>query len=178
MCLTLMLPPRCAKSSIEYQFNFKACADCLAANTVRTATQRMQHVPVVYTGEVAAEPGLDYRAMDIEGFDGPTEVTVIDYSAYQFSTSERMTKMVDLQEFFDVDRPQWSKVRWINVDGLNWQCIKLLALKYNIHRLAIEDLLSVQRTKVDLYQDRNYPRGRDLTPRYLRVPAVTRFDWR
>jgi len=115
---------------------------------------RLQSGSKLYTGGVAAEPGLDYRTMDVEGFNGPTEVTVIDYSTQRVKKTQKMKMLDDVKKFFDFDRPQWAKVRWINVDGLNWQCIKLLATKYNLHRLAIEDLLSVQRTKMDLYSDR------------------------
>jgi Mg2+ and Co2+ transporter CorA len=92
--------------------------------------------------------------MDVEGFSGSCEVIVVDYSARRCSASKKMRMLHDFKDFFDYDRPKWSKVRWINVDGLNWPTIKLLATKYNLHRLAIEDLLSVQRTKIDLYSDR------------------------
>jgi len=92
--------------------------------------------------------------MDVEGFRGPTQVAVVDYSSRRCVISKKMKFHEEMEDFFDHDRPRWSKVRWINVDGLNWECIKLLATKYNLHRLAIEDLLSVQRTKIDLYQDR------------------------
>jgi len=94
--------------------------------------------------------------MDVEGFDGPTKVTVTDYSAHKVSVSKTMEDMSELSGFLDDDRPSWTKVRWIHVDGLNWQCIKLLATTYHLHRLAIEDLLSVQRTKIDTYQDRSH----------------------
>ena len=94
--------------------------------------------------------------MDVEGFDNSAEVTVTDYSS-QRCVSERIEILGDLEEFFTCDRPSWAKVRWINVDGLNWKCVKFLAIKYNLHRLAIEDLLSVQRTKIDLYPDRIFP---------------------
>ena len=124
-----------------------------AVDNVRAAN-RIQKGSVLYTGGVAAEPGLDYRTMDVEGFNSPAEVTVVDYSAKRCSTSKKLRLLEDFQRFFEHDRPKWAKVRWINVDGLNWQCIKLLATKYNLHRLAVEDLLSVQRTKMDLYPNR------------------------
>ena len=117
--------------------------------------QTLRRGSELYTGGVAAEPGLDYRTMEVEGFNGPTQVTVVDYSARRCSTSKKMGMQEDFRQFFQYGRPSWAKVRWINVNGLNWQCIKLLATKYNLHRLAIEDLLSVQRTKMDLYADRN-----------------------
>jgi len=118
------------------------------------ALNRIQSGSGLWTGGVAQEPGLDYTTMDVEGFHGPCEVIVVDYSARKCTVSKRMTMLQEFQEFFDCDRPKWSRVRWINVDGLNWPTIKLLATKYNLHRLAIEDLLSVQRTKIDLYSDR------------------------
>ena len=124
-----------------------------AVQNVRAA-RRFQQGSTLYTGGVAAEPGLDYKTMDIEGFNAPAEVTVIDYSTARWSTSKKMNALDDLEEFFGHERPHWAKVRWINVDGLNWPCIKLLATKYNLHRLAVEDLLSVQRTKIDMYKDR------------------------
>ena len=115
--------------------------------------QRPRANSVPYAGSIAAEPGLDYRTLDIEGFDASANVTVTDYSSGQCVVS-RMDCLEELEKFFVSDKPVWAKVRWINVHGLNWKYIKLLASKYNLHRLAIEDLLSVQRTKADWYQDR------------------------
>jgi Mg2+ and Co2+ transporter CorA len=106
---------------------------------------------------VASEPGLDYARVDVEGFTEPTEVTVIDYCATNCQLSQKMRTLQDVKQFFESERPKWSKVRWISVDGLNWPVVKFLAGKYNLHRLAIEDLLSVQRTKIDLYSDRIVP---------------------
>ena len=41
-------------------------------------------------------------------------------------------------------RPEWSAVRWINVDGLtDLGVIRALAEKYHLHPLAIEDVLHV-----------------------------------
>lgn len=161
----------------RYRLYFEVALIIPAVNNVR-AIQRLESGSGLYTGGVAAEPGLDYKTMDIEGFNGPAEVTVIDYSARKCMTSKKMRMLKDFADFFKYDRPKWSKVRWINVDGLNWQCIKLLATKYNLHRLAIEDLLSVQRTKIDLYQDRKSVILLLLTTRYLRVSITTCFDRR
>ncbi|KAF6013137.1 hypothetical protein HII12_001852 [Brettanomyces bruxellensis] len=57
----------------------------------------------------------------------------------------------DLEKAFK-GRPKWSKVRWINVNGLSWEAISLIGDHYNLHRLAIEDMVDIpQRTKVDMY---------------------------
>src|SRR5271167_4008021 len=128
-------------------------ADFLAVKTLR-AQQRLLQDPIPYTGGLAEEPGLDYMTVDVEGFDNYAEVTVTDYSSQQFSISNRLDTFEKLKDFFKSDRPNWTKVRWINVEGLNWQYIKFLAIKYSLHRLAIEDMLSVQRTKTDTYKHR------------------------
>jgi Mg2+ and Co2+ transporter CorA len=108
-------------------------------------------------------------SIDVEGFDNPAEVTVTDYCAERCSTSNRIYSVMRLEEFFKFERPTWTKVRWINVVGLNWRFIKFLARKYHLHRLAVEDLLSVQRTKIDTYQDRILSRHMELINRYLRL---------
>jgi hypothetical protein len=49
-------------------------------------------------------------------------------------------------------------VRWINVDGLNWTILSELAETYNLHPLALEDMMHVpQRPKADFY-GAPYPR--------------------
>jgi Mg2+ and Co2+ transporter CorA len=52
------------------------------------------------------------------------------------------------------NRPSWSKVRWINVNGLSWETIVTLATFFNLHKLAIEDMIDIPtRTKIDFYPD-------------------------
>ena len=63
--------------------------------------------------------------------------------------------MKDLPGFIARHRPDWSAVRWINVDGLgDLGVIRALAEKYHLHPLAIEDVLHVQqRPKVQAYDE-------------------------
>jgi magnesium transporter len=85
----------------------------------------------------------------------PVRVTSIDYSP------ERAEVLVveDLADFLGKHRPEWVKVRWINVDGLtDASVIDGLAKKYDLHPLAIEDVRHVpQRPKVDFFGE---PGGR------------------
>ncbi len=86
-------------------------------------------------------------------------VTCIDYSADRV----RVEDITDLEDFILHHRPEWSQVRWVNVDGLaDMTIIQALAEKYEIHPLAVEDLLHVsQRPKVDTYgEDAAHSRGR------------------
>ena len=72
-----------------------------------------------YTGTVAAEPGLDYRTIDVEGFDNSAEVTIMDYSSDRFLISKKTERFQDLEEFFGEDRPSWSKGDGLR--DLHWQ---------------------------------------------------------
>jgi magnesium transporter len=76
-------------------------------------------------------------------------VTCIDYCPSHVQIQE----VDDLEAFLGRHRPDWSAVRWINVDGLlDMKVIHALATKYELYPLAVEDLLHVpQRPKVDSY---------------------------
>jgi magnesium transporter len=78
-------------------------------------------------------------------------ITVIDYSPGQVQFED----VRDLPRFLETHRPDWSVVRWINVDGLkDLGVIRALAEKYRLHPLAIEDVLHVpQRPKVQAYEE-------------------------
>lgn len=65
----------------------------------------------------------------------------------------------DLKRAIKEGRTPLRSVRWINVDGMNWEMIKLLALKYDLHPLAIEDALRADnspRSKADFYAEHLY----------------------
>jgi len=52
------------------------------------------------------------------------------------------------------DRPSWSRVRWINIGGISWDVMSALAIKYELHPLALEDVLSnrgLARSRADYY---------------------------
>ncbi|HSK10180.1 MAG TPA: magnesium/cobalt transporter CorA [Vicinamibacterales bacterium] len=81
----------------------------------------------------------------------PVGVTVIDYGPDQV----QVTQVEDIDAFVAVHRPDWAAVRWINVDSVaNLQVIRALAEKYNLHPLAIEDVLhTTHRPKVEPYAE-------------------------
>jgi Mg2+ and Co2+ transporter CorA len=83
-------------------------------------------------------------------------IELADYSSVR-NSSERMTN----HEFINyLSNPQaskrepWVKVRWINIGGISWDVIRALALKYDLHPLALEELLQHPnrlRSKADYY---------------------------
>lgn len=74
------------------------------------------------------------------------KVVCIDYAPEHVQVEE----VNDLPAFLQRHRPDWSKVRWIAVRGLNdMEALRGIAEKYGLHPLAIEDVLSPQRPKAD-----------------------------
>ena len=97
-----------------------------------------------------SSPGLEHDEI-VKLPDGLAlvKVTCVDYGPGH--TQQQLVE--DLEDFLAHHRPEWSVVRWINVDGLsNMGVIHALATKYELHPLAVEDLLHLrQRAKVEAY---------------------------
>jgi magnesium transporter len=97
-----------------------------------------------------AAPGVEHDEIKLlAGEAGQVIITCIDYCPVEIAIQD----IQDLEDFLDRHRPDWSAVRWINVAGLsNMRVIHALATKYNLHPLAIEDVLHLsQRPKVEPY---------------------------
>jgi magnesium transporter len=80
---------------------------------------------------------------------GLVSVTCIDYCPDHTAVQE----IRDITSFLEQHRPDWSLVRWIKVAGLtDMKIIHGLAEKYNLHPLAVEDVLHVtHRPKLEAY---------------------------
>lgn len=80
---------------------------------------------------------------------GSVSVTCIDYSP----DSVEVQEVNDFNAFISRHRPEWSAVRWIRVIGLtDMTIVHGLAGKYNLHPLALEDVLHVtHRAKFEAY---------------------------
>lgn len=73
----------------------------------------------------------------------------IDYMQYMNKVSDSRYEVEEAIK----NKPTWSQVRWINVNGLSWEAISIIGKRYNLHPLSVEDLVDIpQRTKMDLYQ--------------------------
>jgi magnesium transporter len=97
-----------------------------------------------------AAPGIEPQELaQMPSAPGEVRVTCIDYCPDQSVVEE----VSDFEGFVARHRPPWSAVRWINVDGLSdLRIIRGLATKYQLHPLAVEDVLHVgQRPKVDAF---------------------------
>ncbi|KAI0028013.1 hypothetical protein K488DRAFT_59781 [Vararia minispora EC-137] len=112
-------------------------------------------------GVVGAEPGVDPRRSSAFEFYGHIRqkclIDIIDYSPLRTSFG-RMTNGEFLRLLGDArasEREPWVRVRWISVGGISWDVVSRLAIKYDMHPLAVEDLLHQRgphsRSKADYY---------------------------
>ncbi|RMZ81871.1 hypothetical protein DV738_g2071, partial [Chaetothyriales sp. CBS 135597] len=128
----------------------------------RTDTVTTYHMPghdIPLAGRAGAEPGIDIstnRDEDmphLQAMKADCQIDIIDFS----ETDVRIEQATNdtLAKVLDQPRPGGDmSCRWISVNGLSWDVIKMLGRKYELHRLAIEDLVQTHsRTKVDWYRE-------------------------
>jgi magnesium transporter len=107
-------------------------------------------LPVIRKSDPGADAGIDAKQLaDLPSIAGSCVITCIDYGSAQCDART----IDDFEDFIIQHRPDWATVRWINVDGLtDMKIIQALAEKYELHPLALEDLLHIpQRPKLDVY---------------------------
>ncbi len=118
--------------------------------------------------EVGQEPGFNthdpappysettgHDMKHLERLSSKCNITVVDYSSDYMVTTDLDND--NLEDFLKRPQEDWVQVRWISVDGLSWDVIRLLGNYKGLHRLAIEDLmLPKNRTKVDWYNDHTF----------------------
>ncbi len=118
-----------------------------------------------------AMPGIDLEQLArMPSSAEPVAVTCIDYGPDRVQVQE----VRDLPAFVGGHRPDWTTVRWINVDGVtDMRVIRVLAEKYHLHPLAVEDVLHVtHRPKVEPYhEDRDYQARLFIIVRMLELQA-------
>ncbi|KAG6330165.1 hypothetical protein ID866_8925 [Astraeus odoratus] len=134
-------------------------------NRFRGAVRKVMHLHRASTiisryGGAGAEPGADPRRSSAFLHYGHIRencvITLVDYSSIR-SSSGRMTNKEFVSLLNDKQagqRENWVKVRWINVCGISWDVISALALQYDLHPLAVEDVLHRRgqtRSKADYY---------------------------
>ncbi|WPG99861.1 cobalt/magnesium transport protein cora [Acrodontium crateriforme] len=125
----------------------------------RTNTLQSYHEPDSSNWQPGAEPGIDTNAEDdrlpahLSTLKADCDINIIDFST---NTEPRIMQATNetLADRLLEPRPEGISCRWISVNGLSWDVIKCLGNKYNLHRLAIEDMIHTHtRTKVDWYAD-------------------------
>jgi magnesium transporter len=102
------------------------------------------------TAAAGTAPGIEHDEIKNQPTSGaPTVITCVDYAPAKIQAQQ----VADLPAFLEQHRPEWTVVRWIHVEGLaDLGAVHALATKYNLHPLAVEDVLhQVQRPKLEIY---------------------------
>eukprot|EP00798_Chlamydomonas_sp_ICE-L_P016298 gene16298-22486_t len=102
--------------------------------------------------------GIDVKRGDVEldrkmasHLHACVNITVVDYCQSQVKVHPDFGND-GLKTFFEEPRPEWAKVRWINIEGMSWDVISTLAHEFDLHPLAVEDAVHIpQRIKFDLH---------------------------
>ena len=107
-------------------------------------------LPKLSKGRPGAAAGIEHADLaTLPSQPGGAKVTVVDYAVGHVEAQV----VEDITAFVAQHRPDWSSVRWINVDGLtDMTVLRAVAEKYQLHPLALEDVLHIpQRPKVEMY---------------------------
>ncbi len=126
--------------------------------------------------EPGAEPGVDTKndtdTARYHALKAQCQITVVDFSNERVENHELDND--NLEDFLKIPKEDWVACRWINVNGLSWDVVRLLGNYKQLHRLAIEDLLNTKsRTKVDWYADQAFGKSNPVYDRYLLIKSST-----
>ena len=133
-------------------------------------TKPIRHIPKLNMPPPGTSPGIEtYELSARSSISAVVKVTCVDYSPEQM----QLQQVANLSDFLAQHRPPWSTVRWIHVAGLSqMESIRAFAEKYQLHPLAIEDML------IDSHQPKleDYPGSGDQPGRLFIVGRMVKLD--
>jgi magnesium transporter len=133
-------------------------------------TRLVRHIPRLNMPPPGTSPGIETHELSARtSTDAPVRVTCVDYCPEQM----QIEQITDLNNFLDQHRPAWSRVRWIQVEGLSrMESIRAFAEKYQLHPLAIENMLiASNQPKLE-----DYPGSDELPGRLFIVGRMVKMD--
>jgi magnesium transporter len=106
---------------------------------------------VIVTRAPGAPAGIDHLSEQFEPPEpGKIRLRVIDICREHVETAW----FDDVDTMLNAPQPAWSRLRWVDVDGLDAYVVSQLQQAFGFHTLAAEDVLHVpQRPRVDAYSD-------------------------
>lgn len=101
------------------------------------------------------QPGMAPGIESMKGLEEPPPAGAVHIHCMDYGAGRaEMREVTDLLAFLKEARPDWAKVRWIDVRGLNPYVVNQIRNVYPFHTLAAEDVLRVpQRPKLETYDD-------------------------
>lgn len=105
--------------------------------------------------EPGREPGVDVNNLELDIYHD-CQILVVDYCKERYLVHGPFGNE-DFLRFMDSPKPEWSKIRWINVNGMSFDIMRKLSNTYSLHQLSVEDALHFPtRTKIDHYAEHSY----------------------
>ena len=106
----------------------------------------------------AGAAGIEARELTARPTEkGAVRVRCIDYCP----NNVKVEDVADIPAFLARHRPDWCRVRWIDIHGLtDMAVLRAFVEKYQLHPLAVEDMLSKQRPKAEDYEESGDHPGR------------------
>eukprot|EP00834_Sanchytrium_tribonematis_P000177 NODE_4_length_77007_cov_1.156642.p17 type:complete len:437 gc:universal NODE_4_length_77007_cov_1.156642:5720-7030(+) len=104
--------------------------------------------------EIFGNPGVDVTTHDpiLEAIHTSCEITIFDYDKESILLTHCDND--NISSFLKNHPKDPASCRWLHVDGISYDIIKLLGVQYDLHPLALEDIIHInQRIKVDKYPD-------------------------
>lgn len=104
--------------------------------------------PIIERSAPGSAPGIEHYLQKESASQIPVTIDCLDYGPELHQT----TQVDDLEAFLAKPRPEGSKVRWLNVEGLNPRTIDRLRQHFGFHTLAAEDVIQpLQRPKCEAF---------------------------
>ena len=107
-------------------------------------------LPKILALNPGAAAGIEHHELTQSRGDSATvTITCTDFSPDCFQVEQ----VANVDDFLARHRPEWSVVRWVNIDGLSdMNVLQAFSAKYNLHPLVVEDIVHVgQRPKAEDY---------------------------
>ncbi|KAI8815013.1 hypothetical protein BJ742DRAFT_765406 [Cladochytrium replicatum] len=123
----------------------------MSAVRLGTGTAAVPDNPLIIAG---AQGGVNFNDApeNLKTIRCEVKVTVKDYDEGHSTTT--ILNNSNFEKFINEPRPSFSKVRWINIQGVDFEVMRALTLRYGLHPLAIEDVFHTPaRIKADFYDD-------------------------
>ncbi|GBF99998.1 hypothetical protein Rsub_12725 [Raphidocelis subcapitata] len=140
-------PPAAARPGSSAKWH-EAARDALALKRVAGIAHSLGVLPGLDVTRDAVEYEKAYGHIKARA-----SISLTDYSRDKVDIVEGASNAM-LPMLLDRPRPEWSRVRWLNIMGLSWELVLQLARRYDWHPLAVEDLMHTpQRIKADFYED-------------------------
>jgi magnesium transporter len=133
-------------------------------------TKLARHIPRLNMPPPGTSPGIETHELSARtSTDAPARVTCVDYCPEQM----QIEQVDNINNFLGQHRPAWSRVRWIQVEGLSqMELIRAFAEKYQLHPLAIEDMLiASHQPKLE-----DYPGSDEMPGRLFIVGRMVKMD--